>query len=178
MGLFGIFLLIAALAPAARNAGPDVTSSNQAIRIPTGEYKWWPLHVRKAPSEIDCRFEVLHGDATVHAELLHEYDFRQFVRHRPYEKITETPAGSRASFSQLVPDRGDYAVVIINKAGAPPAIISMFIEAKVSPEGGRIARTLAPARRLAVILISFAIFFVSAGWSGHRLIRAMKNAGS
>jgi hypothetical protein len=25
-----------------------------------------------------------------------------------------------------------------------------------------------------VILISFAIFFVSAGWSGHRLIRAMK----
>jgi hypothetical protein len=34
-------------------------------------------------------------------------------------------------------------------------------------------RTLTPQRRLAVILISFAVFFAIAGWSGRRLIRAL-----
>lgn len=171
-GLATIAVLLAAA------AGPGVSGSSQAIRLDPGEFRWWPLHVRKAPSEIDCRFEVLRGGATVHAELLRQYDFRQFVRRRPYEKLTGTAQGGNGSFSQIVPDRGDYAVVIMNRASAPVAVVSMYIEAKVSAEGSGIARTLAPGRRLAVILISFAIFFVSAGWSGHRLIRGMKNSAS
>ncbi len=168
-GWFGIAILLAA----SGSAGPG---ASQAIRIDAGEFRWWPLHVRKAPSEIICRFEVLHGAGTVHAELLGEHEFRQFVRGRPYDKLIGTPAAANAQFSQIVQDRGDYAVVIMNNAGAPPAIVSMYIETRLATESGGIARTLPPERRLAVILISFAIFFISAGWSGLRLIRAMKNA--
>jgi cell division protein FtsB len=36
------------------------------------------------------------------------------------------------------------------------------------------AKTLSPRRRLTVILISFAFFFVTVAWSGNKLLRAIR----
>jgi len=161
-GLFSLAFLLAA-------AG----SGNQAVRLDGGEYRWWPIYVRQVPMQVNCRFEVLNGAQTVHAELVPQDQFRSFIRRRSYEKLVSTGDTKNGSFSQIVPQRGDYAVVIMNRKNAPVAIVSLSIETTLNPAGAGIARTLPPGRRLAVILVSFAIFFVSIGWSGHKLIQAM-----
>jgi hypothetical protein len=150
------------------------TSSNQTVRLDAGEYRWWPVHVSHAPVEVTCRFRVAKGAATVHAELAPRREFRAFTRRQNYHKLTMTGEAGNGFFRQILSEPGDYAVILINEENAPQALVSFFIETRENPTGAEGARTLPPERRLAVILISFAIFFVSAGWSGHRLIRAMK----
>src|SRR5579884_2372205 len=162
-GLFPIALLLAA-------AGPG---GNQAVRLDGGEYRWWPVYVRQVPMQVNCRFEVLNGVRTVHAELVPQDQFHAFLRRRNYEKLVATGDAQNGSFSQIIPTRGNYAVVIINGKNAPAAIVSLSIQTTLNPSGPGLARTLPPGRRLAVILVSFAIFFVSIAWSGHRLIKAM-----
>ena len=164
--LFGLALLLAA---AGSGSGSD---SNQAIRLDAGEYRWWPIYVRQVPTQVNCRFEVLNGAQTVHAELVPQDQFRAFIRRRNYEKLVTTGDAKNGSFSQIITARGNYAVVIINEKNAPTAVVSLSIETTINPSAGR-ARTLPPRRRLTVILVSFAIFFVSIGWSGWRLIQAM-----
>jgi hypothetical protein len=160
--LFGIAVLLATAA----------SGSNQAVRLDAGEYKWWPIYVRQAPMQVNCRFEVLNGAQTVHAELVPQDQFHAFIRRKDYEKLVTTGDTKNGFFSQIIPTRGNYAVVIINEKNAPAALVSLSIETNLNPSAG-IARTLPPRRRLTVILVSFAIFFVSIGWSGRRLIQAM-----
>ena len=57
---------------------------------------------------------------------------------------------------------------------APPATVLLHLRTSLNP-GADIARTLSPARRLTVILISFAFFFVTVAWSGRKLVRAMRS---
>jgi hypothetical protein len=40
--------------------------------------------------------------------------------------------------------------------------------------GADAAQVLPPGRRLAVILISFGLFFITVAWSGRKLVRAMR----
>lgn len=164
--VFGLVILLAAAA----------SGSSQAIRLEPGEFRWWPIHVRQTPMEIQCRFEVLKGGATVRAELVPQDEFRAFVRRRNYENMASTGTTSNGAFNRIIGDRGDYAVVIMNEADAPTAIVSLNIETNANPTGPGVAWMLPARRRLVVILISFAIFFVSVGWSGHRLIQAMRKA--
>ncbi|HWD97620.1 MAG TPA: hypothetical protein VG345_01225, partial [Bryobacteraceae bacterium] len=144
------------------------------IRLDAGEYRWFPIHVSHAPVEVTCRFRVVKGTATVHAELAPRSEFRAFIRRRSYGKLVATGETANGFFSQVLSEPGDYAVILINAENAPQALVSFSIESRLNPTSPGIARTLPPERRLVVILISFAIFFASAGWSGHRLIRAMK----
>lgn len=164
--LFGLALLLAA-------AG---SGSSQAVRLDAGEYRWLPIYIRQTPVEVNCRFKVLNGVQTVHAELVPQDQFDAFVRRRSYEKLVSTGNTKDGSFSRIIPKRGNYAVVIMNQKNAPAALVSLSIETSVNPSGAGAAHTLPPGRRLTVILVSFAIFFVSIGWSGHLLIQAMTRA--
>jgi hypothetical protein len=150
------------------------TSSTQGVRLDAGEYRWWPVHVSHAPVEVTCRFRVVKGMSTVHAELAPRSEFRAFARRRKYEKLVATGETVNGFFSEVLANPGDYAVILINAENAPAADVSFSIEIRTNPTAPGDARTLPPERRLIVILVSFAIFFASAGWSGHRLIRAMK----
>ena len=160
-----------ALLPASASAAAD-----QSFRLDRGDFRWVPLTVRQTPVEIDCHFEVLQGGDTVHAELLPMREFRLFDRGEDHNRLAFTPNSRNGDFRRIVESRGRYAVVIANAKGAAPAIVSLHVETRVNPESSAVARTLAPERRLAVILIGFAFFFVTMAWSGARLIRAMRSS--
>jgi len=74
----------------------------------------------------------------------------------------------------MVDARGQYAVVVQNRAGAPPAMVSLEVRTDLNPNADVVAKTLPPERRLVVILISFAIFFITVTWSGIKLVRAIR----
>jgi len=159
-------LLLAADDSQARNP-------TQPIHLEAGDFRWVPFTVRQVPSEVDCRYEVLQGQASVHAELLPMTEFRAFSRGREHDTMALTPDGRTGEFRRIVDQRGQYAVVVENKAGARPATVVLEVHTIVNP-GADAARTISPARRLTVIAISFAFFFATVGLAGRRLLRALR----
>jgi hypothetical protein len=162
-----IALLLAAAVPS-----HDV---GQPFRLESGDFRWIPFTVRQTPSEVDCRFEVVKGNASVHVELLPMSEFRLFNRGREHDTMALTPDGHSGEFRRIIDVRGQYAVVVENARGAPPATVLLHVQTNVNP-GADVARTLSPARRFTVVVISFAFFVVTVAWSGRKLMRAMRSA--
>jgi hypothetical protein len=165
------FLLAAGSQPPVGNEPGD---AEQPIRLEPGDFRWVPFTVRQTPSEVDCHFEVIRGDGSVHVELLPMSEFRLFSRGREHDTMALTPKGRSGDFKRIVDVRGQYAVVVENARGAPPATVLLRVQTNLNP-GADVARTLSPTRRLTVILVSFAFFFVTVAWSGRKLIRAMRS---
>jgi hypothetical protein len=147
--------------------------AGQPFRLEPGDFRWIPFTVRHTPSEVDCRFEVTQGDPSIHVELLPMSEFRLFSRGREHDTMALTPNGRSGEFKRVIEVGGQYAVVVQNKRGAPPATVLLHVRTNLDP-GADVAQVLSPARRLTVILISFAFFFVTVAWSGRKLVRAMR----
>jgi hypothetical protein len=165
--------MIPALAVALLLAPAGGRDSGQPFRLAPGDFRWVPFTVRATPSEVDCQFEVLSGNPTVHLELLPMSEFRLFDRGQDHDTMAVTPEGREGEFRRIIDARGQYAVVVQNARGAPPATVLLRVRTNLNP-GADVAKTLSPRRRLAVIGISFAFFFVTVAWSGRRLIRALR----
>lgn len=163
--LFAIALLFAA-ADQSQDAG-------QPFRLESGDFRWVPFTVRQTPSEVDCRFEVVAGNPSVHLELLPMSEFRLFNRGREHETMALTPDGKSGEFKRIIDARGQYAVVVENESGSPPASVLLYLRTNINP-GADVARTISPRRRLTVVVLSFAFFFITVAWSGRKLVRGMR----
>jgi hypothetical protein len=168
MMLLAAAVLLAGVSAQAPPPGPP-----QAFRLESGDYRWIPFTVRQTPTEVDCRFEVLQGGPRVHVELLPMSEFRLFNRGKQHETLAVSPNSRSGAFRRIIDHRGQYAVVVKNDAGSPPAIISLELSTDLNPNAGVVARELPARRRLTVILISFAVFFAVVTWSGLRLMRSL-----
>jgi hypothetical protein len=170
------FLIMAGLLLAAstqqQDAGGQKDNADQPFRLESGDFRWVPFTVRQTPSEVDCHFEVIKGDPSIHVELLPMSEFRLYSRGREHDTMALTPKGRSGEFRRIIDVRGQYAVVVENARGAPPATVLLRVQTNLNP--GDMARILSPERRLTVILISFAFFFVTVAWSGRKLVRAMR----
>jgi hypothetical protein len=169
--------LMAATSQAAASQPPggnEQRDAGQPFRLESGDFRWVPFTVRQTPSEVDCRFDVTRGDPSIHVELLPMSEFRLFSRGREHDTMALTPNGRNGEFRRIIDVRGQYAVVVVNMRGAPPATVLLRVQTSINPDVD-IARTLSPARRLTVILISFAFFFATVAWSGRKLVRAMRS---
>ncbi len=158
-------------------AGMQAQESSQPFRLGPGDFRWVPFTVQKTPTEVECLFRVLDGSPTVHMELLPMSEFHSFDRGEDYSTIALTPATRTGEFRHVIDTRGRYALVVINAKNAPAAIVALDLRTSLNPNPADVARTLPPHRQLAVILISFAFFFVSVTWSSRKLIRAMRASG-
>jgi hypothetical protein len=154
--------------------GSRPQDGDQPFRLEGGDFRWVPFTVRQTPSEVDCRYEVIKGNPSVHVELLPMSEFRLFNRGREHDTMALTPDGQSGEFRRIIDVRGQYAVVVKNARGAPPATVLLRVQTNLNP-GGDVAQTLSPRRRLTVILISFGFFFITVAWSGHKLTRAMRS---
>src|SRR5208282_449345 len=76
--------------------------SKQAFRLEPGEWRWIPLTIRQIPTEVDCRFQVLQGNPSVHAELLPMSEFRQFNRGRKHDTLAVSPDAASGEFRRIV----------------------------------------------------------------------------
>ncbi|MES1257521.1 MAG: hypothetical protein ABUS51_03790 [Acidobacteriota bacterium] len=150
------------------------TQAPQAIRLESGDYRWIPFTVKHVPTEVECRYEVLQGGASVHVELLPMSEFRAFNRGRAHETLAVSPNSRSGAFRRVIEQRGQYAVVVKNERNAPPVTVSLEVRTDLNPDAGLPAQELPPRRRLTVILISFALFFIIVTYSGVKLVRTLK----
>jgi hypothetical protein len=153
-------------------AGAMAQDSGQPFRLAPGDFRWVPFTVRQTPTEVECRFQVIEGNPSVHIELLPMSEFRLFDRGEEHSTMAVTPDARTGDFRRVIDTRGRYALVVINAKNAPAATVTLDLQTNLNPAD--VARTLPPRRQLAVILISFAFFFVTVTWSSRKLIRAMR----
>lgn len=139
------------------------------------DYRWVPVIVRRTPTAIECRFEVVTGQPTVHVELVTESDFGLFSRHRAYQALEATKSGNSGGFARTIDTAGRYRVLIRNDRGAPPAAVSLLVRTEVDPPFTTSSIGVTPRRRLVVILASMTLFIGTVLWSGRKLLRAYKN---
>lgn len=170
-------LLLSGLLLASAFAQPAfaAATAGQPFRLEPGDFRWVPFTVRQTPSEVECRFDVLKGNPSVHLELLPMSEFRLFDRGEEHDTLAVTPEGRTGEFRRIIDARGEYAVVIENSTGSAPATVRLRVETTVNP-GADVARTLSPQRRIAVVALSFAFFFAALMWPGRRLFHAMRSA--
>jgi hypothetical protein len=173
MNVFGTFVLVALALLPAQGAGPQ--EKGQPFRLQPRDFRWVPFTIRQTPAEVDCHFEVVNGNGSVHAELLPMSEFRLFDRGEDHATLANTPNERSGDFRRVLETPGQYAVVVVNADGASPVSVSLQVRTNVNPQDRDIARTLPPQRRLTVILISFAFFFATVAWSGRKLRRAMRH---
>lgn len=163
-----------ALLPAPAFAAETPT---QAFHLEPGDFRWIPFNIKQVPTAIDCRYDVLEGGATVHAELLPIEEFRRFDRGLEHDTLAITDDARLGGFRRVVDTPGRYAIVLVNNRKGKPVTASLHLATTLNPGAAAVATTLSPARRLTVILISFAFFLISVSWSSRTLIRAMRRSG-
>jgi hypothetical protein len=157
-------------------AGMATGSEQSAFRLDPGDFRWFPFTVKQVPTEVDCRFTVVRGNASVHMELLPMSEFRLFNRGREHDTLAVSDGAHSGAFRRMLDTRGQYAVVVMNRRGGGPATVSLEVRTDLDPNADVVAKMLPPGRRLAVILVSFAIFFITVTWSGIKLMRAIRGA--
>ena len=145
------------------------------VRLDGGDFTWLPIKIRQAPVAVDCRFKVVQGNGTAHMELLPLNEFRRYDRGQEHDSLASTPEGRQGQFRRIIDTPGQYRVLLENKRGAAPVSVVLMVQTNLNPESG-VAQTLPPGRRLTVILISFAFFFATLAWSGHKLLTNIRRA--
>lgn len=131
------------------------------------------MHIANWPATLDLSFAVKNG-SPVRVELVASRDLNRFVRGKTYEFLIRLSSRASSQFQQLVPDKGDYDIILINEGSQNSAInVSAAVQFAREPD---VARYVSPQRRAIVITVSVAVFLIGLIWSGLALLRAMRTA--
>jgi hypothetical protein len=165
MALLALLLLAAAT---------RVELVDEVYTIPPAEWRYVEVQLRQTPVAVNGSFQVLSQGAQVRVALLSRADLERLRADQPHGFLAATQPSSRGTLNYHLQRAGEYAVVVDNRALHTPVRVHLRVSLDFSgrPEPG--VRTLSPERRLAVILISFAVFFGIVTWSARKLLRAAR----
>ena len=156
-------------------ASTHVDLVDEVFRIPAGEWRYVELGLRQKPAFVSAEFEVRSGSRDVRLALMRQDDLERLRGSRPsgVMAMTETGASGQLRYQVRVP--GDYVVVIDNRAEPDrPAEAHLHVALDFGARPGPEVTRLSTARQIAVIAISFAVFFGIVSYSSRRLLRGIK----
>jgi hypothetical protein len=165
MMLFASILLLAA------STGREYV--DEVHQIPAGDWKFKEIRLHQQPARISASYEVLNGTGSVRAALMLREDLERMSGDLP-GSIAMTAEGNRGHFVDVVRRKGDYVVVLDNQDGKQAATVRLLVWLDFGPDTGPEVKQLTPRRQLMVVAISFAVFFGIVGYSGRRLLKAMR----
>jgi hypothetical protein len=140
---------------------------DETFEIPASDWRYVPRPLTQQPAMVDCVFQSDRPDAQVRVVLLSHADLNAWRVGRDHEEIAATPAGPRGALRTSVHDVDTY-VAIENRAPQP-----VRVRLRVSLEQPRV-RYLSRSRQLAVIVISFGVFFAIVSFSARKLLKAIR----
>ena len=139
---------------------------DENFEIPASDWRYVPRPVTHEPAAVDCIFQADRPDAQVRLVLLTQADLNLWRVGRDHEEMATTPVGPRGMLRMSVHNPSTF-VAIENRGTRPVGVrLRVFLE---EPN----VRYLSRERRLAVILISFGVFFAIVTFSARRLLRAI-----
>jgi hypothetical protein len=109
----------------------------------------------------------------VRVALLRREDVGRFRGGQPHRVLLSTAFEHRGEF-RYAPGLGDYSLLLDNRMeGRGPAAVRLEVVLEFPRGGEPLARELSPARRLAVIVVSLAVFGALTWFAAWRLWRAV-----
>jgi hypothetical protein len=154
-----LLFLLAAL------GGVDTIDEN--FEIPARDWRYVPRPLTLQPAMVDCVFQSDRPDAQVRLVLLSQSALNDWRVGRDHQETAATPVGPRGALRTPVHDL-DTFVAIENRAPRPVRVrLRVFLE---QPP----VRYLSRGRQLAVIAISFGVFFAIVSISARKLLKAIR----
>jgi hypothetical protein len=148
-------------------ASSRVDLIDENFEIPASDWRYVPRALTQQPAMLNCVFQSDRPDAQVRLVLLSHADLNAWRVGRDHEEIATTPAGPRGTLRMSVHDADTY-VAIENRAPQPVRVrLRVFLE---QPR----VRYLSRGRQLAVIVISFGVFFAIVSLSARKLLKAIR----
>jgi hypothetical protein len=140
---------------------------DENFEIPASDWRYVPRPVTQQPAMVDCVFQADRPDARVRLVLLSLPDLNAWRAGRDHQQIASTPPGPRGALRMSIHDVDTY-VAIENRAPRPVQVrLRVFLE---QPQ----VRYLSRRRQLAVIVISFGVFFAIVSLSARRLLKSVR----
>ncbi|HTQ52985.1 MAG TPA: hypothetical protein VMI94_00905 [Bryobacteraceae bacterium] len=140
---------------------------DEHFEIPASDWRYVPRALTHDPAIVDCVFQADRPDAQVRLVMLSEADLNAWRMGRDHEEAATTPVGPRGLLRVSVHDPDTYIAIENRGTRAAGVRLRIFLEqANV--------RYLSRSRQLAVILISFGVFFGIVTFSARRLLKAIR----
>jgi hypothetical protein len=145
---------------------PGVDLVDENFEIPAGDWRYVPRPLTQQPAMVDCVFQSDRPDARVRLVLLSGADLNAWRMGRDHDEIATTAVGRGGTLRMPVHDLDTY-VAIENRTPRPVRVrLRVFLE---RPQ----VRYLSRGRQLAVIVISFGVFFAIVSLSARKLLKAI-----
>jgi hypothetical protein len=146
---------------------PRVDSIDETFEIPASDWRYVPRPLAQQPAMVDCVFQSDRPDAQVRLVLLSQADLNAWRMGREHDEIASTPLGPGGTLRMPVHDPDTYVVIENQAARAARVRLRVYLE---QPQ----VRYLSRGRQLAVIAISFGVFFAIVSLSARRLWKAIR----
>lgn len=141
---------------------------DEVFTIPAADWRFIELMLQQRRSKLRCDFRVISSGAAVRVALIGLEDLQRMRMGRPPGVLEARPFQSGGRFEQPIEVPGHYALIIESQRA--PARVQVRVNVDFSPEVGYLSRQ----RQLAVIVISFAVFFAIVTYSARRLLKAIR----
>jgi len=155
----------------AASTGVDLV--DEVYQIPANEWRYVELGLNQKPALVSAGYSVESGSREVRLALMRREDLDRLREGAPQSVIDVTARAASGALKPHVRGPGDFVVVVDNRGDAP-AKVHLRVHLDFSVGQGSEVTQLSPRRQLAVILISFALFFGIVGWSARRLLRGIR----
>ena len=151
----------------------SVVLVDELYQIPANEWRYVEVSLEQQPALVSADYRAETGAKDMRLALLRREDLERLRGDRAHGWLAETDAGPTGRLRFRVRDPGEYAIVVDNRGGDAPAAVHLKVGLDFGTGRGPEVTVLPPRRQLAVILISFAVFFGIVTWSARRLLRNM-----
>lgn len=146
----------------------------EVYEIPRQEWKYTEIDLKQRAALVDATFHVETGSGGVRVALLRRDDLERLRNQDPFGVLAATELARDGSLHYQVREPGDYVMVLDNRSGMRPAAVRLHVWLDFADPSMPGVTLLSPARRLAVVLISCAVFFAVVTFSARRLWRVIK----
>jgi len=164
---YACLLLAAVSAPA-----PFVDEDRYRIR--PGDLEMVLLPLRRNPAMVNLSFSVQSGSNLVRLMLIRQDDFDRAqgdVSRVPGDAILAlTPRGRSGSLTRRIAHKGDYLILLDNRADRENGAVVQMRVAFAYPKVSQ----LSPQRQFTGIAISFLTFFAVVTYSARKLLKATR----
>jgi hypothetical protein len=148
-------------------AAPRVLLVDKVFEISAMQWRYWDHPLSSEPALLSCQFESERPDTRVRVALVSRRELDKWLRGRDHDEIGSTPPGPGGMLRVAAHDPETY--VVIENLGLRPAGVHLRVFLEEPP-----VRYLSRGRQLAVLAISFGVFFAIVSLSARKLLKAVR----
>lgn len=155
----------------ALTAATRIDLVDEVYSIPADKWHYVDVGLKQQPALVLAHYDAPQN-AAVRLVLMRREDMEHLFEGYPYGVVAQAGPGRAGTLRARVP-AGDYVLVLDNSDshGVPATVhLRVWLDFSTAPA----VTEISPARRLVVILISFAVFFAIAGYSMSKIWKSFK----